>query len=157
MRSSTAAAALDRGGGAAHLRGEYKGHAAFPHCHRTRAVGRRYRLAGAVADRHRSTARRYCHSARRHELLLSDRHLHPHQRRLERADVAVQPVIARRFAGADLVKTNFTTAPRSQSITATALISTRQRGSVASRTTCTVVVAGFASLKYSPQTRLSAS
>src|SRR5262245_63899475 len=44
-----------------------------------------------------------------------------------------------------------------QSITATALISTRQRGSVASRTTCTVVVAGLESRKYSPQTRLRAS
>ncbi len=44
-----------------------------------------------------------------------------------------------------------------QSTTAIALISTRQRGSVASRTTCTVVVAGLASPKYSPQTRLSAS
>src|SRR5262249_45089045 len=47
--------------------------------------------------------------------------------------------------------------PPVQSITATALISTRQRGSVASRTTCTVVVAGLASRKYSPHTRLSAS
>jgi hypothetical protein len=36
-------------------------------------------------------------------------------------------------------------------------ISIRQRGSVASRTTCTVVVAGLASLKYSAHTRLRAS
>src|SRR5215475_5753273 len=33
----------------------------------------------------------------------------------------------------------------------------RQRGSVASRTTCTVVVAGLASRKYSAHTLLSAS
>lgn len=44
-----------------------------------------------------------------------------------------------------------------QSMTAIALISTRQRGSVARRTTCTVVVAGLALPKYSAQTRLSAS
>ena len=44
-----------------------------------------------------------------------------------------------------------------RSITATALISTMQRGSVASFTTCTVVVAGLASPKYSPQTRFNAS
>ena len=46
---------------------------------------------------------------------------------------------------------------RLQSTTATALISTMQRGSVASCTICTVVVVGLASLKYSAQTRFNAS
>jgi len=45
----------------------------------------------------------------------------------------------------------------SQSIKAIALISTRQRGSVVSRTTCTVVVGRFlASRKYSPHNAIEA-
>src|SRR5262249_28394472 len=44
--------------------------------------------------------------------------------------------------------------PARQSTTATALISIRQRGSVASRTTCTVVGAGLASRKFAPPRRL---
>jgi hypothetical protein len=65
---------------------------------------------------------------------------------------ASRPSGARTTCGLVMVR-----CPSDQSMTAIALISIRQRGSVASRTTCTVVVAGLASLKYSAHTRLSAS
>ena len=65
---------------------------------------------------------------------------------------ASRPSGARTTCGLVMVR-----CPSDQSMTAIALLSIRQRGSVASRTTCTVVVAGLASLKYSAHTRLSAS